>query len=93
MTDSQTEPVDVFVRLCGDRRPDECRELSFRIPDGVSQAELLEAGYAIDGHSATKSVVDYEEEGQYVPLSEALRDAQLELVKWFGERDREVVFK
>ncbi len=94
MAASQTETVAVFVRLCGDRRPDECRELSFRIPEeGFSQSELLEAGFAIDGYSATKSVVAYEEQGQYVPLSDSLRDAQVDLVKWLAERGYAVEFK
>jgi hypothetical protein len=93
MAESQSETVVVYVRLCGDGRSDECRELSFQIPDGISQIELLEEGWAIDGNSATSSVVDYEEDGQYVPLSRVLRMRQLNLVKWFKKRGYEVEFQ
>lgn len=98
MTESKTEAVTVYVRLCADREED-CRELGFRIPKGITQLELLNAdvngGFAIDGNSATTSVVAYTEDltGTYVPLSDALRACQLELVSWLSERGYDVEFK
>jgi len=93
MTDSQTDTVTVFVRLCGEGQK-ECRELSFRIPEGISQAELLDEGYAIDGHSATYAVTPYHQnDDEYVPLADALLFAQRRLVTWLDNRGYGVIFK
>jgi hypothetical protein len=93
MTDTETErKVLAYVRLCGDENRD-CREINIKIPDGISQAELLAEGFAIDGHSASKSVTDYTDDGTYVPLSEALLDCQREIVAWFAERGFAVEFR
>jgi len=54
---------------------------------------LLDQGFAIDGHAATKSVVAYYAEGEYVPLSDALLEVQRHLVTWLAERGHEVQFK
>jgi hypothetical protein len=91
MSDRQT--LDVFVRLCADRDK-ECREISFPIPEGISQKDLLDYGYAIDGNEATRSVVAYtDDDDNYVPLSEALNDAQRQMVTWLGEHGFDVTFK
>jgi hypothetical protein len=52
-------------------------------------------GFAIDGHSAARTVSPYTNHatGDYVPLIDALRDDQLELIGWLGERGYAVNFK
>jgi hypothetical protein len=95
MTDVQTRTVvDVYVRLCGAGGGEECREMGFRIPGGVEQADLLQAGFALDGNSASKSVVPFHtQNGNYVPLMEALHEEQQALVLWLGERGHTVRFR
>ncbi len=80
MTDSQT--VDVYVRLTSDEEAD-ARQLSFRIPDGLSQAELLERDWAIDGRNALKIVEPWRDgSGEMHSLSESLVEEQRDLLKW-----------
>jgi hypothetical protein len=88
---AERERVRVFVRLCGEGQ-DNCRELSFHIPSGLSQMELLDAGFAIDGHSATKSAV-WGEYSEHLSMSDALLEAQRDLVAWLAERGYDVEFK
>jgi hypothetical protein len=90
MTDS-TNVVTVYVRLCDNDR-DDCRELGFRIPDGIEQADLLNAGFAIDGHTAVKSALAYKDGNEYVPLSQSLRQVQMHLAGWLNERGYQVQF-
>jgi len=95
MSDAQqTNVVDVYVRLSDDDRSD-MREISFKIPAKLSQKDMLEAGFSIDGHSAARAVMAYTDDvaDQYVPLQDALRDAQLELIGWLGQRGYAVNFK
>lgn len=67
------------------------RSLSFEIPEGVTQSELIEHGYAIDGVWARRSVAEYvhgdfcDRSGEYVPFSAALFEAEEELVEWLGD--------
>jgi hypothetical protein len=69
------------------------RELSFRIPEGMSKSDLLEAGFALDGHHATKAVASYSNgDGDYVPLPTALLDEQRAIVKLLAEKGYEVAF-
>lgn len=89
MTESQTNTVLVYVRLCGDDASRECREISFKIPDKLSQKDLLEEGFAIDGNSAMKAVTPYDD----FQLSDVLHNSQLDLVKWLGQRGYAVEFK
>jgi hypothetical protein len=84
--------IRVYVRL-GNGSDKPVRELSFKIPSDIDQEDLLEYGFAIDGHTATLAVKAYtDEDGDFIPLSEALHDAQEEIVEWFDERDYDVVF-
>ena len=92
MTDSQTNTVLVYVRLCGDDPNRECREISFKIPDKLPQKDLLDEGFAIDGNSASKSIVSFVTgDGVYVPLSEALLDFQRDLATSQGNELRAIL--
>ena len=84
----EVEVVVVYVRLPDDERRD-AREIRFRVPDNISQAELLRNGFAIDGNSATQAVVPFGDR----QLSDLLRERQMELVEWFDEFGYEVEFK
>lgn len=87
--------IEVFVRL-GDGR-DDVRQLSFKPPRGRAWGarDLLAAGFAIDGNEATCAVTAWTDPrtGEYHPLAKELRRKQLELVKWFEERQTDVIFK
>ena len=87
MTDRKT--IDVYIRLCKENRED-CREITFRIPDGISQEEVLDRGYAIDGNEALRQVPDSD---TAPALAEALRDEQYGLRAWLGEYGYEVTFR
>ena len=75
-------------------RSDE-RELSFRIPDGIKQADLLAEGWAIDGHSALYGVAAHTEDvtGRWVSMAEELLDTQRYVVKFLGDKGFEVRFR
>jgi hypothetical protein len=94
-SDAKPRTVEVYVRLSQDER-DWVRDISFKIPKGVegfSTREVLEAGFAIDGNSAVCSVTfGHDNTGKYTPLADALREKQLELVRWFDDRGCEVAF-
>jgi hypothetical protein len=77
------QQIDVYVRL---DESEKGRELSFRIPDDITQKEILDSGYAIDGNQVLIGVSAYVEQGtgRVVTLAEALRDLQQELVEWLG---------
>ena len=70
------------------------REISFQIPEGVSQSELLEHGFAIDGNSASSGVKAYFDDvvRETISLTEALHDEQVDLVKWLKEKGYDVEF-
>jgi hypothetical protein len=86
------KPIRVYVRL-GNGSDVPARELSFRIPSDIDQEDLLEYGFAIDGNSATLAVKSHtDEDGEFIPLSEALHDAQEDLIDWFDEQGYDVVF-
>ena len=85
MTSTKTLRVAVYVRLSGT----DGREVSFRIPESISQRELLDEGFAIDGTSASQTVYASDE----FSLSDMLRDRELELIAWFSEKGYEVEFK
>lgn len=51
MTDSKT--VTVYVRLGATK---DSRELTFKIPAGISTSELLDKGFAIDGNEAVTGI-------------------------------------
>ena len=91
MTDRQT--VEVFVRLRRDENPD-ARQLSFRIPDGLSQAELLKHEWAIDGRDAVKVIQAYtNEDDVYLALPELLLGEQMDLVNLLNTASYDVDFK
>jgi len=92
MTDSQTaQTILVYVRLCGG--DEDCREISFNIPEGMSQRDLLDHGFAIDGREAVKTVVTVKDNYNHVPVARALREAQVALVQWLGDLGYEIEFK
>ena len=45
-TASQSQKVPVYVRLCADERQD-CRELSFRIPENLTQSIVENMGASV----------------------------------------------
>jgi hypothetical protein len=91
MTDRQKLTVHVTL---GNGDDDRIRELSFRIPDNITQKDLLDYGFAIDGNSATVAARQYVDgDGELVPLAEALRDEQVRVLEWLGERGYEVNFR
>lgn len=93
--------ITVYVRRCGQRR-DECRQLTFELPDGLPQSELLDWGWAIDGNQAIKQVTDTWEDAEtpvdgrlydvHVPVADVLREEQVALVKQLGEKGYAVKF-
>lgn len=83
--------LEVFVRLCNGN--EDCRELGFRIPDGLSQGALLDYGFGIDGHTAVLSVTSSYRHGDYVPLADALGEVQRALVAWLAEQGYEASFR
>lgn len=88
------EVIRVFVRLCKDENGnhrENCRELRFRVPLDLSQRELLEAGFAIDGNSATKGIVW--DGHTRLTISDELRAEQVRLVAWLAERGYEAEFE
>ncbi len=90
----EVEVVRVYVRLCKDEignHRENCRELRFRVPDGISQRELLDAGFAIDGNSATKGIVW--DGHTRLTISDELRAEQVRLVAWLAERGYEAEFE
>ena len=91
MTD---QVITVYVRLCDNNDEDPCREISFKIPEGVSQHDVLERGYAIDGNRVLKQVEGFFDvrSGEGVRLADALRDEQLALMAWLGKLGFSVVF-
>ena len=93
---SDRKALDVYVRLGsggGDEGDDTVREISFQIPEGVSQAVLLDHDYAIDGNSAVKSVEAHKNGFEQYSLAESLADEEKTLVEWLGEKGFDVVFK
>jgi hypothetical protein len=86
MSEEALRPIPVYVRLCGNGGA-ECRELRFRIPEDISQADLLPSNFAIDGNTAVSSVTSYiADDGRKVRLAQALHEQQRDLVKWFMDR-------
>ncbi len=97
--------ITVYVRL-GEN--EDVRTLSFDIPPNITQADLLDEGFAIDGHSAVYAVkgyyndehVHYPEdapasarEAWYVPLHDALRQEQENLIGWLKKKGYTVTFR
>jgi hypothetical protein len=92
LPESRKPVVDVFVRR--DRARPDSRDLSFQIPSGIEQSDLLDTGFAIDGHSATKSVAAYtDDEEADVSVSDALLAEERHIVKWFSEIGYKVNFQ
>jgi hypothetical protein len=58
-----TDPRSLAIYVRKGASDDE-RWLSFRIPEGVDQVELLEAGFAIDGNQAVVSVSQTDLDGE-----------------------------
>ena len=85
--DSKT--IDVYVRLCNGDEEAPCRELSFRIPEEIEQKELLDRGYAIDGHSAIGAVTESPQD----TLADALLNEQRELIGWLDKHGYSVTFR
>ena len=86
---STRKAIIVYVRLCDGDEQAPCREMSFRIPQGITQSDLLEAGWALDGHSAVKTVIPFEDGW----LADALLSEQRELIAWLGKHGYSVEFK
>lgn len=94
--------ITVYVRLC-DRNRSNCREISFRIPDGLPQMEVLQHGYAIDGNRAVRQVTERwdvvdrpisgNETEVLVPMAEALHEDQMALVDWLEKQGYTVKFE
>ena len=82
----------VYVRLGAD---DSTRTITFKIPTGATQGEILSHGYAIDGNEATMEVAAVRGDRDTEPqtLFAVLRDQQLALVEWMKEKGFDVEFK
>ena len=91
MTDASTRTIPVYVRLCGG--DEDCREISFNIPEDIPQSEILEHGYAVDGREAVRTVVTVKDKYNHVPVTKALHGAQLALIEWLDMYGYEVEFK
>jgi len=94
------EPIQVYVR----KLDDDARSLSFRLPEGLPQADLVEKRVALDGNQALWTVGPVATSGptqwrgrfniRYQPnLSDALAEEQAELVAWAKTKGYEVTFR
>jgi len=72
-------PVEVYVRKGVD---DDERYLAFRFPDWLSQGEVLDKGWAIDGNQVLFSVSKRE-----------LLTAEKLLVEWFRQKGHGITFR
>jgi len=77
--------VTVYIRR-GEAKE---RLVSFRPPEEIPQAEMIERGYAFDGQSVVKSVSPTTER----TLAVALLEEQRELIAWLGQYGYTVEFK
>lgn len=77
-TEGIEPPVQVYVRK---GLEDDERYLSFRFPDWLSQGEVLDKGWAIDGNQVLFSVSKRE-----------LLTAERELVEWFRQKGHGITF-
>jgi hypothetical protein len=91
--------ITVYVRLGGDpndRNIPEVRTLSFKAPDEIPQKVAIGQGFAVDGNSYIMDTAAYWMEDtpdhRYVPLAEALRDTQMDIIRFLGEYGYEVTF-
>lgn len=94
--------IPVYVR---EGESEVVRTLSFNPPSEISQGELLESGYAIDGRAAIRSVTahdpaacdmcrgDLECDDLGMSLLDQLLDAERELSKWLGKKGYRVEFR
>lgn len=78
MTEGLEAPVQVYVRKGLDN--DE-RYLSFIVPDWLSQGEVLDKGWAIDGNQVLFAVSKKE-----------LLAAERDLVDWFRQKGHGITF-
>ena len=95
------ETVSVYIRLGAH---DEERLFSFKRPDSIPTAEMLEKGLAIDGDQVVFAVAPSRLGGYDHPfieagtmpsttLPEALHEAETGLIAWLGEHSYEVDFE
>ena len=85
--------VAVYVR---EGESEDVRTLSFRPPEGISQTELLDRGYAIDGNSAVYRVSATPDGGpnnEATALMANLLFAERDLVAWLGGLGHKVEFR
>jgi len=79
--------IEVHVYRTADEDAD-ARHMSFTIPEGIAQAELLERGWAIDGPYALKTVEPYvDSAGTTWSLGDALQSEEHDLVTWLGDKE------
>lgn len=90
---SDRKRVELYVRL-GSNRDEGERELSFQIPEGLSQKDLLDHGFAVDGNSALMGITSYEDPdgGRTVSMAAALHEVQEDVMRWLTAKGYDVVF-
>ena len=80
------ETIQVYVRLGTNENE---RTLTFRRPLDISDDEILDFGYAIDGRDIMASV---EPTADGTSLAENLANIQKEIRDWMKKHDHEVEF-
>ena len=90
--DAEQQTVTVYVRkfdipAVRAFENEEGRRMSFRMPTSIDVFELIERGYAIDGNQAVMDIQAYVTEGgRFIPLADALREEQLNLLAYLREK-------
>lgn len=78
MLEGLEPPVQVYVRKGVE---DDERYITFRFPEWLSQGEVLDKGWAIDGNQVLFSV-----------SKRNLLNAERELVEWFRQKGHGITF-